>query len=100
MLTVTDAPRTFNRSDSIHERIAFSCKCKALVLSTIMPHLTPDLFLDFLEVLFDLVLSSDKIIIVCDFNIHLDADNDSLNSAFNLLLDELASLYLIIFINI
>lgn len=97
MLTVTDAPRTFNRSDSIHERIAFSCKCKALVLSTIMPHLTPDLFL---EVLFDLVLSSDKIIIVCDFNIHLDAENDSLNSAFNLLLDELASLYLIIFINI
>uniref|UniRef100_A0A3Q0SN00 Amino acid transporter n=1 Tax=Amphilophus citrinellus TaxID=61819 RepID=A0A3Q0SN00_AMPCI len=37
----------------------------------------------------DLVLSSDKIIIVGDFNNHVDAKNDSLNTAFNLLLDSI-----------
>lgn len=31
------------------------------------------------EFLSDLVISSDKNIIVCDFNIHVDTENDSLN---------------------
>ncbi|KAL3969371.1 PHD finger protein 20 [Sarotherodon galilaeus] len=44
---------------------------------------------DFSDFLSDLVLSSDKIIIVGDFNIHVDAKNDSLNMAFNLLLDSI-----------
>ena len=42
---------------------------------------------EFSEFLADLVLSSDKVIIVGDFNIHVDDENDSLNSAFSALLD-------------
>ena len=50
-------------------------------LSSIV-HLGP-----YTEFLSYLVLSSDKIIIVSDFNIHVDAKNDSRHTAFNLLLD-------------
>lgn len=35
----------------------------------------------------NLVLTSDKMIIVCDFYIHVNAKNNSLITAFNLLLD-------------
>ena len=37
---------------------------------------------EFSEFLSGLVLSTDKVIIVGDFNIHVDVDNDSLSSAF------------------
>ncbi|XP_054860077.1 uncharacterized protein LOC129347328 [Amphiprion ocellaris] len=43
-------------------------------------------FSDFLS---DLVLSSDKVIIVGDFNIHVDVDSDSLTTAFNSILDSI-----------
>ncbi|XP_051806672.1 uncharacterized protein LOC127534728 [Acanthochromis polyacanthus] len=43
-------------------------------------------FSDFLS---ELVLSSDKVIIVGDFNIHVDIDSDSLTTAFNSLLDSI-----------
>lgn len=33
------------------------------------------------------MLTSDKMVIVCDFYIHVNAENNSLNTAFNLLLD-------------
>lgn len=35
----------------------------------------------FLDLLYDFVLNSDKIIIVNNFNIHVDAENNSLNRA-------------------
>lgn len=41
-------------------------------------------FSDFLS---DLVLSSDKVLIVGDFNIHVDVDSDGLTTAFNSTLD-------------
>lgn len=43
--------------------------------------------LEFAEFLSCLVLQSDKLIIVGDFNIHVDADNDRLSTAFLSLLD-------------
>ena len=43
-------------------------------------------FSDFLS---DLVLSSDKVIIVGDFNIHVDVNSDSLTTAFNSILDSI-----------
>ena len=42
---------------------------------------------EFSEFLSDLVLKTDKIIIVGDFNIHVDVENDSLSAAFTSLLD-------------
>ncbi len=42
---------------------------------------------EFSEFLSNLVLKTDKVIIVGDFNIHVDVDNDSLSSAFISLLD-------------
>lgn len=48
-----------------------------------------DFLTEFSEFLSDLVLSSDKIIIVGDFNIHVDVDNDSLSMAFKSLLDSI-----------
>ena len=44
---------------------------------------------EFSEFLSNLVLSTDKVIIVGDFNIHVDVDNDSLNTAFISLLDSI-----------
>ena len=46
-----------------------------------------DFLTEFSEFLSDLVLSSDKIIIVGDFNIHVDVESDSLSIAFMSLLD-------------
>ena len=37
---------------------------------------------EFSEFLSNLVLSTDKVIIVGDFNIHVDVDNDSLSTVF------------------
>uniref|UniRef100_A0A8C5D409 Reverse transcriptase domain-containing protein n=1 Tax=Gouania willdenowi TaxID=441366 RepID=A0A8C5D409_GOUWI len=42
---------------------------------------------EFSEFISNLVLSSDKILIVGDFNIHVDKDSDSLSSAFMSLID-------------
>lgn len=39
------------------------------------------------RLLSDLMFSSNKIIIVGDFKIYVDAENDSFSTAFNLLLD-------------
>ncbi len=44
---------------------------------------------EFSEVLSNLVLKTDKVIIVGNFNIHVDVDNDSLGSAFISLLDSI-----------
>uniref|UniRef100_A0AAQ6IH18 Reverse transcriptase domain-containing protein n=1 Tax=Anabas testudineus TaxID=64144 RepID=A0AAQ6IH18_ANATE len=44
---------------------------------------------EFSEFLSDLVLSADKVIIVGDFNIHVDVDDNCLNTAFNSLLDSI-----------
>ena len=44
---------------------------------------------EFSEFLSGLVLSTDKVIIVGDFNIHVDVENDSLSSAFMSLLDSI-----------
>ena len=69
-----------------------SCKTQKPVLLVIVsrpPGPYTEFLSDFSDFLSDLVLSSDKIIIVGDFNIHVDAKNDSLNIAFNLLLDSI-----------
>ena len=42
---------------------------------------------EFSDFLADLVLSSDKVVIVGDFNIHMDVDSDSLKLAFTSLLE-------------
>ena len=39
------------------------------------------------QFLSQLVLSTDKVIVVGDFNIHVDVENDSLNINFNSILD-------------
>ncbi|XP_065815183.1 uncharacterized protein, partial [Labrus bergylta] len=44
---------------------------------------------EFAEFLSDSVLNSDKIIVVGDFNIHVDVDNNSLSTAFMSLLDSI-----------
>ena len=44
---------------------------------------------EFSEFLSSLVLKTDKIIIVGDFNIHVDIDNDSLSTAFISLIDSI-----------
>lgn len=44
---------------------------------------------EFSEFISNLVLSSDKILIVGDFNIHVDNDSDSLSSAFMSLIDSI-----------
>ncbi|XP_028272704.1 uncharacterized protein LOC114443000 [Parambassis ranga] len=46
-----------------------------------------EFLLEFSDFLSSLVLSTDKVIIVGDFNIHMDVDSDSLKIAFNSLLD-------------
>uniref|UniRef100_A0A669EKP4 Reverse transcriptase domain-containing protein n=1 Tax=Oreochromis niloticus TaxID=8128 RepID=A0A669EKP4_ORENI len=69
-----------------------SCKTQKPVLLVIIyrpPGPYTEFLSDFSDFLSDLVLSSDKIIIVGEFNIHVDAKNDSLNIAFNLLLDSI-----------
>ena len=70
--------------------VYFSCKIQKLVLFVIIYCLFGfyiEFFFDFLDFLFDLVFSLDKIIIVGDFNIYVDVKNDSFNIVFNLLLD-------------
>ncbi|XP_055361200.1 uncharacterized protein LOC129603535 [Betta splendens] len=42
---------------------------------------------EFFEFLSDLVLSTDKVIVVGDFNIHVDVDSNCLSTAFNTLID-------------
>ena len=49
---------------------------------------------EFLRLLSQLVLSTDKIIVVGDFNIHVDVENDSLNIDFNAILDSVVLLKL------
>ena len=44
---------------------------------------------EFSEFLSQLVLSTDKVIVVGDFNIHIDVENDSLNVNFNSILDSI-----------
>ena len=44
---------------------------------------------EFSDRLSSLVVSSDKVIIVGNFNIHMDDDTESLNMAFNSLLDSI-----------
>lgn len=44
---------------------------------------------DFSEFLSSLVLKSDKVLVVGDFNIHMDVDNDSLRTAFISLIDSI-----------
>ncbi|XP_051233806.1 uncharacterized protein LOC127350821 [Dicentrarchus labrax] len=48
-----------------------------------------DFISEFSEFLSSLVLKSDKVIIVGDFNIHVDVDNDSLSNAFISLIDSI-----------
>ncbi|KAK2879923.1 hypothetical protein Q8A73_023735, partial [Channa argus] len=48
-----------------------------------------EFLIEFSDFLADLVLSTDKVIIVGDFNIHVDADSNCLNTAFNSLLDSI-----------
>uniref|UniRef100_A0A8P4KLV1 Reverse transcriptase domain-containing protein n=1 Tax=Dicentrarchus labrax TaxID=13489 RepID=A0A8P4KLV1_DICLA len=48
-----------------------------------------DFISEFSEFLSSLVLKSDKVIIVGDFNIHVDVNNDSLSNAFISLLDSI-----------
>ena len=43
---------------------------------------------EFSEFLSQLVLSTDKVIVVSDFHNHVDAENDSQNINFNSILDE------------
>ena len=44
---------------------------------------------EFSDFLSGLLISTDKVIIVGDFNIHMDVDSDSLKLAFNSLLESL-----------
>ena len=46
-----------------------------------------DFISEFSEFLSSLVLKSDKVIIVGDFNVHVDVTNDSLSNAFTSLID-------------
>ncbi|KAK2873784.1 hypothetical protein Q8A73_024409, partial [Channa argus] len=48
-----------------------------------------EFLIEFSDFLADLVLSTDKVIIVGDFNIHVDADSNCLSTAFNSLLDSI-----------
>lgn len=57
---------------------------ESLTLSLVRPNWKTQKPTDFFS---DLVLTSDQITIVCDFNIHIDAESDRINRAFNLLLD-------------
>ena len=53
------------------------------------PGLYSDFISEFSEFLSSLVLKSDKVIIVGDFNIHVNVTNDSLSSAFTSLIDSI-----------
>uniref|UniRef100_A0A669FAZ4 Reverse transcriptase domain-containing protein n=1 Tax=Oreochromis niloticus TaxID=8128 RepID=A0A669FAZ4_ORENI len=93
-LLINERPRqTFNSFESLMlSLVQPSCKTQKPVLLVIIyrpPGPYTEFLSDFSDFLSDLVLSSDKIIIVGDFNIHVDAKNDSLNIAFNLLLDSI-----------
>ena len=97
----------FNSSLIINPRPKFNYNSfESLVLSLSQPTwktLQPVLFVivyrppgpyseflsEFSEFLSYLVLSTDKVIIVGDFNIHLDVDSDSLSTAFLSLLDSI-----------
>ena len=48
-----------------------------------------DFISEFSEFLSSLVLKSDKVIIVGDFNVHVDVKNDSLSNAFTSLIDSI-----------
>ena len=48
-----------------------------------------DFISEFSEFLSSLVLKSDKVIIVGDFNVHVDVTNDSLSNAFTSLIDSI-----------
>uniref|UniRef100_A0A3P9AYQ0 HD domain-containing protein n=1 Tax=Maylandia zebra TaxID=106582 RepID=A0A3P9AYQ0_9CICH len=93
-LFINERPRqTFNSFESLMLNIVHpSCETQKPVLLVIIyrpPGPYTEFLSDFSDFISDLVLSSDKIIIVGDFNIHVDAKNDSLNMAFNLLLDSI-----------
>ena len=82
---------SFNSFESLTLSLFYpSWKCQKPVIVVVVyrpPGPYSEFLSEFSDFLSELVLSTDKVIIVDDFNIHVDVANDSLNFAFNSLID-------------